>query len=179
MSEQQGDGADEPLGAALRRARESQGASVGEAARDSGVPESAITALEASGPPTEIAGQTRLLAHLRVYGRFLGFDAEALLRGVLRAAAGGPAAGGEGGGPAAGAPAGWGSGSPPAAGPADPSGSRRRGRRVAAAVGAVVVVGLVALITALLLTGPLDGLTVGDAGGGATPTPAADGAGRR
>jgi cytoskeletal protein RodZ len=168
VSEYQPDGAGFEVGATLRRAREAQGASPDEAGRVSGVPEWAITALEA-GEPTEIAGQPRLLAHLRVYGRFLGFDAGGLLHGVSRAAAGGAGGGGAADGrrPAA----------PHAEGGASPSAPRRRRLRVAVVAGAVAVVGLAAAVTVLLLTGPLDALTVNAGGGAVTARSAADTAG--
>lgn len=133
------------IGAALQHARESRGLTVTEAARASGVPASTVDTLE-RGEPGQLAGQPPLLAHLRVYARSLGLDPEGLLVGLT------------------------------AAGPANSAGMHARGRRrraapmVGAAVAAVALLGLVAVVTAAMLTGDEDELGLVDPVA-TTPTP--------
>lgn len=158
------------IGAALQRTRESRGLTVTEAARASGVPASTVDTLE-RGEPGRLAGQPRLLAHLRVYARSLGMDPEALLAeltaaghatgaaddGVAAEAGGGQSAGGGArGGREVRGDGGAHRGSA-VAGTRRRSGRRRRpAPMISVAVGAVALLGLVSVGTAAVLSGDED-----------------------
>lgn len=131
------------VGQRLRHAREARGLSLDEAAEASGV--AAVSWLQSleRGDPAELAGQARLLAWLRVYARFLGLDAEALLRRVTAAV------GAEGG-----VPGPW---DAPLEVPA-PDGRRHRWRRPA-------IVGVTAVLVLLAAAG-VTAVVRGDAGAG-------------